>query len=395
MNNKKKWKYGMFGLVFTVICGCGGSIRKGKTEQQMDDVISNGFICETEQGIIFSGNTEMAYYYDYQTEQTLPLCAKANCRHESETDCMAKKLTSVAFLPVIYKNDLYYLNLNDDHSRWDFYRSNIDGTNEKKLAELEYETQPLNAAFHEDKVYLIGSIYGSNEQGTIQDRTELYSIDLESGVVQPLLSISYGESGDVWLDFVHIYKDSLYFQFFSREADTSYVNGYYEMNLEDGTIHFLEWTKDALIKDGKNNYILMDCNRTFETSGKEIRESAVLTYRNLDTGESEELTDLIEQGRALIVDDGCLYMEVSEGRKTGTWKFYSWETKETKTIAEVSLEMEYFFLEYAVKVKGKEQLIGEWKEAQENGEIIKGHYMISLEDFLEGKESYQLLCQVN
>ena len=76
------------------------------------------------------GNT---VYYEYETGTYMPLCARANCLHNTD-DCMAVRFSEVTGLGKI-GNTWYYLK-NEAEGR-SFYRADLDGQNEKKIVLVE------------------------------------------------------------------------------------------------------------------------------------------------------------------------------------------------------------------------------------------------------------------
>ena len=50
-----------------LISGCGGAKQTVRTSEktEKDGIRSNGFSCVTDYGVLFCGNTDMLYLYDY------------------------------------------------------------------------------------------------------------------------------------------------------------------------------------------------------------------------------------------------------------------------------------------------------------------------------------------
>ena len=138
-----------------LISGCGGAKQTVRTSEktEKDGIRSNGFSCVTDYGVLFCGNTDMLYLYDYGAKEAVPFWARPNCRHDSR-DCTAKLFEDRAILPVLYENGLYYMKLNGSADAWEYCRADQNGENEKVLAEVSYDViNPLNAILYHGKAY--------------------------------------------------------------------------------------------------------------------------------------------------------------------------------------------------------------------------------------------------
>ena len=384
-------------LLFSFLAGCGFSEEKKETgagKEISEGYLSNGMTCKTEKGVLFTGNTEKAYFYDFYSDTVYPLCARPNCRHDSERECAAMRFNRLAYLPVMYQESLYYVRM-EENGGLNYYRSNMDGEEERLVAELGYDqVDPLNALLYEGKAYLLGDSFGEMREEGWDGTACLFSVDLETGEKESLFEVGYGMNGGVLLTMKHLYGGRLYFEFFSRDADTDLENGMYFVDLKTREIQKIDWGEDFRMMGWRGEWAVF-YDHALDASGLLDEKSEKTIWRvHLDSGEKEALCRSIPGGGSVVLEDGLLWTEWKEYEKEGVWKFYEWRSGETREISRIDLER-YFFLEMSVCVDGEERLIGYFTETDETGTGRQGHYLISEEDFRKGKTEYRFLCRVN
>ena len=76
MGRRKQITAMILAAVF-LISGCGGTKQTVRTSEktEKDGIRSNGFSCVTDYGVLFCGNTDMLYLYDYGAKEAVPFCA--------------------------------------------------------------------------------------------------------------------------------------------------------------------------------------------------------------------------------------------------------------------------------------------------------------------------------
>ncbi len=221
------------------------------------------------------------------------------------------RFNRLAYLLVMYQESLYYVRM-EENGGLNYYRSNMDGEEERLVAELGYDqVDPLNALLYEGKAYLLGDSFGEMREEGWDGTACLFSVDLETGEKESLLEVGYGMNGGVLLTMKHLYGGRLYFEFFSRDADTDLENGMYFVDLKTREIQKIDWGEDFRMMGWRGEWAVF-YDHALDASG--------------------------------LLDE-----------KEGVWKFYEWRSGETREISRIDLER-YFFLEMSVCVDGEERL---------------------------------------
>lgn len=187
----RKYIFLMVGLLSLFITGCGN--EKAQTNENVSTVevikpdASYGEDMVTLSGYDFSTGYSCIKVYNPKTNATVVACGLANCNHEyvagEEITCNAIMEGKVAY-PFIYENNLYYFL---DTGGTTLYKSNVDGSNKKKIATLDFSTDDHEALFIDGKIYLTSY---SSEDGEADDdgmvmvaseTSELYEVDIKTG----------------------------------------------------------------------------------------------------------------------------------------------------------------------------------------------------------------------
>lgn len=152
----RKYIFLMVGLLSLFITGCGNG--KAQTNENVSTVevikpdASYGEDMVTLSGYDFSTGYSCIKVYNPKTNATVVACGLANCNHEyvagEEITCNAIMEGKVVY-PFIYENDLYYFL---DVGGTTLYKSNVDGSNKKKIATLDFSTDDQEALFIDGKL---------------------------------------------------------------------------------------------------------------------------------------------------------------------------------------------------------------------------------------------------
>ena len=110
-----------------------------------------------EEGLVYDmlGNS---VYYEYDTKTYMPLCAKANCLHDTD-DCMSVRFSKVSNLGKI--GDKWYYTVNNEDGT-NFYSADLDGQNEKKIGTVEFGTGG-NCLFYDNSCIYVRTRHVNNE----------------------------------------------------------------------------------------------------------------------------------------------------------------------------------------------------------------------------------------
>ncbi len=186
----------MFGLVIGLIfcAGLFSGCQKEAPEQKENFAFVNNMRTQVKnEGIFYiDGYTEMMKFYDFKLAQSIPICDRPNCEHNS-AECNA--YFSQGFMSGMgcYRNRLYYY---DNMSPGlPFYQCDKNGSNRKLLAKLnekgDYDnlTVDLPMFFIGDEVVFGMSYYQFCSEPEMKDGTPinedrfwmLGKINLESG----------------------------------------------------------------------------------------------------------------------------------------------------------------------------------------------------------------------
>lgn len=190
---RKRISRRMLGLVFCIcfLSGCG---EEASAQKENFSVVSNMRAQVKNEGIFYiDGYTEMMKFYDFHLAQSLPICDRPNCEHNS-SECNAYFSQGYMSGMGCYRDKLYYY---DNMSPGlPFYQCDKNGSNRKVLAELNGEgsynnlTVNLPMFFIEDEA-VFGMEYFrfltepvTREDGTVIDSETFWmfgKINLTSG----------------------------------------------------------------------------------------------------------------------------------------------------------------------------------------------------------------------
>lgn len=118
---------------------------------------SNHNVAKGENGYYFMDATaNYIYYYDIDSGESIPLCGKAECKHNDASCDAYVGTTGSHILNKIYYYDGYLYLIAIDNGTAILERRNVDGSDAQQLGALcsyDEETQ-INLAFHDDSVYI-------------------------------------------------------------------------------------------------------------------------------------------------------------------------------------------------------------------------------------------------
>ncbi len=109
------------------------------------------YIAKGESGYYFFGGLgKYIYYFDTSSHQTIPLCNKAECEHNS-SDCMAYVADARSYI-FYYKSELYWLM--EESGKYVLMKCGQDGTNHTRVAELcECSDEAIECVFVNGYIY--------------------------------------------------------------------------------------------------------------------------------------------------------------------------------------------------------------------------------------------------
>lgn len=187
MKNKMIWIF-----VCLILCACNSQTIEENNADDVDrsqailfdSVVSNDGIYN----FLTDGYNGHFEFYDFDTEQNAPLCAKPNCEHE-DMNCDAYSLSVYKdeFIcysaPTVYKNQLYVNYTLPTLDAGYICSMDLDGSNRKEV--FAYKDECLvSGLMVDDKLYGVFGQFAKNEQGNnmnLNNKYKSYCYDLDNG----------------------------------------------------------------------------------------------------------------------------------------------------------------------------------------------------------------------
>ena len=212
--------------ISVAICGCAqdevifsDQYIFGQDSQYGLSTLFDAGIAQSEKGYYFcSGPTRsFLYFYDYKTNQSIPLCNKPNCLHVTEpdgskiADCNAY-ISNAQYLRY-YKDALYYVTdekINNEYYQ-SVYRVSTDGTRHQRL----YTSRVMinNFQIHRGSIYFSTSDASAVRGIGESDITtyKLYQYELNKPRANPII---IDEGSGIYTDIGDIicYGNNIYFE---------------------------------------------------------------------------------------------------------------------------------------------------------------------------------------
>ena len=303
----------------------------------------------------------------------------------SEETCFSRIFSRLGSNPLLYDNKLYYTALNEENGKISLMSADLDGENQKELAELS--TVPDGMFLYNGKIYMPLQQFLSQGTGSgdYKSSSGIAMVDLETGKRETLFRAEGGmDSTAVWY-IKEIYDGKLFFMLDGGGTDYSDVErGYYCLDLETKELETMDFDSD--------------CLDTCWINGKAVFYDGVKEQENpeaekhywlydLETNEKTCLTSYRLWGPGILTEKGYLYIEWDNTEyKQGVWNLYETESgKKTELFSFVKQEL--FTPRFLFEEENRE-MIGGFYETKEDG---KGWYKISVDDFISGKKNYELM----
>lgn len=180
------------------LCSCGNKQQKNN----YDDVLfvtryADNYTGGRIYGGIDSGSGTPSMYIDYKTMESTFLCARPNCTHNNNNECVAR---IVGTCPIMLKNDIYFFKydsevreLNDGqrefHIESDFCKVSLDSSEVENVMSFN-DCAPTNDGgflLYNNKIYFIGDDlnpqfddYGGVTSSSIGGSHYICSVDLSN-----------------------------------------------------------------------------------------------------------------------------------------------------------------------------------------------------------------------
>ena len=173
----------------------------------------------SENGVYYlaeSDNGNYVAFYDFNAQKSVPLCNKANCRHDS-LDCHAYEIASYQNTPLatisFYHDNLYLFYTSyegDDTSADVIMKADIDGTNREEFYKIPNHGLVNQAFIFNNNLYLSCNVVGElDETSSGITGTVLYFYNSENGETNVLDSSK--DNPDLFLYFVGFKDEKAYY----------------------------------------------------------------------------------------------------------------------------------------------------------------------------------------
>lgn len=171
-------------------CGCGTTKVDNTDACVYWNSIGLGYM--DEDGYYFLNNEGMLHYFDISANVTVPVCDKAECKHqpldynESNTAKCNAQLDCLYNGFSVYKNKIYYYKSGKELNRMELHARDLNGSNDKKIATLKANNPECEGIFYANKLLTVGIFYASESFDPETRQSEdsylkLFLIDLETG----------------------------------------------------------------------------------------------------------------------------------------------------------------------------------------------------------------------
>lgn len=221
MENIKWYKVIMTMLVSFFLTGCGGDLpdtyQKGSDYQYMEKQSFNAYHQEGEKVHYFL-HGHYIYYMDKEGSQLLPLCGKADCLHDRETDteklqnCNAYTKTEASDTGIAFCNGYLYYVENHISDVPALYRLSADGMKKEQVYEWEDNIGIEQWIIHRDVFYYAEHKYLAGKSET-EERYALKSLALSENVKKPKVVHEVDKNLTVFtVAHPQAYGNYLYFQ---------------------------------------------------------------------------------------------------------------------------------------------------------------------------------------
>ncbi|RKI42800.1 hypothetical protein D7V86_04775 [bacterium D16-51] len=350
-------------LMCLTLTGCSKSLpdtyQEGSDYQYMEKKTFSAFH-QTGEDVHYFAHGHYIYYMDEESKIILPLCGKADCLHDKETDsekkqnCNAYMETESTDTGIAYCNgSLYYVEL-PAFSSPVLYRLSADGTKKEQMYQWADNVRIEQWIVHRDVLYYVEHIYLSEEDKTAE-RYAVKSLSLTGKMKKPGTIYKVDEDLDVFtVAHPQAYGNFLYFQVYAQKkaeeeiTQENYIKYQYLKtfiyNMEKQEVR--ELTLEDMGKDDVIQGVTFWQGKViFHPYKHEIDYMEPVTWyiADLDGTNAEVFMEGVGQGLAFLSDGKYLYLSninmVYQGHDKGkrTYKIYD---KNLKLVDTVKLPVE-------------------------------------------------------
>lgn len=325
--------------------------------------------CQQGDGVQYFAYNHYLYYLDESGNTLLPLCSKADCLHDRETDteriqdCNAYIETEAVDTGIAYCNGyVYYVNKGGGFSSPALYRVSADGAKKEQLYQWEEDVSILQWIVHRDVLYYGEHSYFTSEEGT-EERYVMKALSLTGkGIKKPNTIYTADENLDVFsLANPEAYGNFLYFQIIAQKktedevTDDNYIDYMYKKtfiyNMENAQLSELT-LPDMEKVDTIQGVVFWQDRILFHPNenDKEYMEPTTWYIADLDGSDAEVFMENIGRGLKFFSDGKYLYLSNAVMVELGFDKneIYKVYDKELTLVDTFTLPFEHSFSDPAI-----------------------------------------------
>lgn len=268
------------------------------------------------------------YYIDKDSKNVIPLCSKADCLHNSESDedkysdCNAY-VANNGMVQISYCNGyLYYINEDYINEEFVLYRLKEDGSSREVLKRWK-DCAIKQWIVHRDRLYYIEVDYSTGENGKTLEHYYIKSLSLKGNFQKIDSETIYTPDENLYVldvSWPQAYGNHFYFQvlgYTTLDADSVTDENYqdylymktFEYDLLDGSLHDI-WAEEELYVQGvtfwQNRIIVFPGDQEMERG-----EQAVSYIADLDGSNRKVFSEEVLRGQLYLSDEEHLYLSNS------------------------------------------------------------------------------------
>lgn len=341
-----KYRWGLIFLLsgFLVCTSCGKNEKQelGRQKKETTSYVNRMRMQVKEEGIFYlDGFTTLMMFYDYNMAESMPICDKPNCKHNS-ADCNAFLQNGFQSAVANYRGKLYFID--PTSSECILYESDLNGDNRRGIAKLNEKqkhavaTLELPIYFYDDKMY-IGMTYSdflekpvTEENGMVKnmkDTWEIIEVSLSDGTIT---SVKEPEEIDMTNSYVTIdeyFGDSV---LFSLERDM-YL---YDMKNKE--------EKQVFSGNDQNNYIGINVEKGMLYYRKDTEQETEVFQVDINSLDEKSVIKKNRNGKDsywILWDDQLYYSFMEKDQSTEDGEIGKYDLEEKKELKITKEEYRY------------------------------------------------------
>lgn len=280
------------GILF-VIAGCSGA-----KEEPLST--NNYALCKNKCSCYDGGALLMSdrrlCLFDEESCQILPLCTRAECKHEvssnrsGESECPAVYLGARASSLAVYEGKIWYVYLEEGNGKWEFWTADLNGENHTRMFTISgIEAVPGGTSlFYRNYYYTMKmDFYQDVATGETYPGYQMVAISLSDGAEEKITEAFEAKHVPY---FVGVYEDKVYYTANQMDEDKF-----------ERTLYCVSRTTGKTETIISSKYLIADMNENWLVYGQ-VEEGGKMVLVDLDTGEKKTIYDRKDRGKLATVE---------------------------------------------------------------------------------------------